>query len=405
MKKRFFATVLTLALSAVMLMGCGSSPAEAETDPANIPAEFAEPAESDGPAIPDDSTAEATSNTYVVNEQGEAITQFPNDNGMDDDFGRPPEEDLVPWDVEESEEDVAEEVPVTGEIEGIVVAQGSWQGLSTFQFTIFAINPETGASRRLNQFTYNNLQEFDTDHIQPPWRLGIALFGNWSDNFSSDYTKVVATKTFVGSGEKHAGWLDANGNFFDVTAALGEQAQNDFDEPAMYYGVGFQNDIFIYVSSDYKTYYGVTMDNITPGASWEIDTTDKLLALDYHTWSWLGDYRPTCWIDDDRVLVEEIQNRQGDKRCRIATVSAQTLDVYLPGDDTHSNWSAIASPDGDSVAFFSQRLGGEDINMYIASISGDNPIKLETDFTPSFTMGSRATPVNGGDFCYILGWR
>lgn len=385
-------TILTLALGAMMLAGCGSSQESGVT--ANYE-------ESTGPAVYADE----------VDEEPEEITE-PDDEsygladvtGENDDFGRVPEDEQIPWDEEYAEQE-EDEALAAGEVEGIVVAQGSWQGLSTFQFTIFTINPETGASRRLNQFTYNNLQESDTDYIQPPWRLGVALFGNWSDNFSSDYTKVVATKTFVGSGEKHAGWLDANGNFFDVTVALGEQAKNDFDEPAMYYGVGFQNDIFIYVSSDYKAYYGVAMDNITPGASWEIDTTDKLLALDYSTWSWLDDYRPTCWIDDDRVLVEKIQNGQGDKRCRIATVSAQTLDAYLPGDDTHSNWSAVASPNGDSVAFFSQRLGGEDINMYIASISGDNPMKLETDFTPSFTMGSRATPVNGGDFCYILGWR
>ncbi len=409
MKKRFFATVLTLALSAVMLMGCGSSPAEAETDPANIPAEFAEPAESDGPAIPDDSTAETTSNTYVVNEQDEAITQFPNDNSMDDDFGRPPEEDLVSWDVEESEEDVAEEVPVTGEIEGIIVVQADWRNQSVLSYTVFAVDPETGGSQEVSQFHFTDINQSNNAEYAIHPALNLGRYANLYGYFSSDYTKIAATKLIASSGEEHAGWIDTAGNFFDVTEALNEQAQTDFDEPASYYAVGFQGDVFMYVYSDDKQenqYYGVSVDNITPGSSWEIDAADSMIGADYTTWNWLNkNYKPTCWLNDDQILVETLQNHSKEGKCRIATISTQTLEEYLPGEDTNSNWSAVASPDGSKVAFISRRVDGKDVNFYITSISGENPTKLEPDFVPVFSPSTEILLTYGGACCYILEWR
>ncbi len=407
MKKRFFATVLTLALSAVMLMGCGSSPAEAETDPANISAEFAEPAESDGSAIPDDSTGETTSNTYVVNEQGEAITQFPNDNGMDDDFGRPPEEDLVSWDVEAGEEDVTEEVPVTGEVDGIIVLQADWSDLYCPTYTVSAINPESGDYHEVSNFWFDSVFERTNPEYTIVPALQFARYANLRDQFSSDYTKTAATKTFASNGEVHAGWVTTDGDFFDVTEALDEQSHGDFDDVVNYQAVGFQNDVFIYVHSEgfeENQYYGVSVDNVAPGASWELSTADPMICEDYTTWSYIRGYKPTDWIDDDRLIIE------ANNQSYIATTSSQTKSEYIPASDSRYSWSAVVSPDNTKIAFLSEPrhdTTGE-VGIYTMPLDSSEPARLETTFSPTFSMSAGSTVKYFGvkeKCCYILEWR
>lgn len=408
MKKRFFATVLTLALSAVMLMGCGSSPAEAETDPANIPAEFAEPAESDGSAIPDDSTGETTSNTYVVNEQGEAITQFPNDNGMDDDFGRPPEEDLVSWDgMEEGEENATEEVPVTGEVEGIIVLQADWSDLYCPTYTVSAINPESGDYHEVSSFWFDSVFERTNPEYTIVPALQFARYANLYDQFSSDYTKTAATKTFASNGEVHAGWVTTDGDFFDVTEALDEQSHGDFDDAVNYQAVGFQNDVFIYVHSEgfgENQYYGVSVDNVTPGASWELSTADPMICEDYTTWSYIRGYKTTDWIDDDRLIIE------ANNQSYIATISSQTKSEYIPASDSRYSWSAVVSPDNAKIAFLSEPrhdTTGE-VGIYTMPLDSSEPARLETTFSPTFSMSAGSTVKYFGvkeKCCYILEWR
>lgn len=392
MRRKFFATVLALVLSVATMVGCGSS-ADSAADMGG----------DTGPAAYADGTAEVVDESPAeIAEPNDASQGLADVAGENDDFGRPPEEDLVPWDVEAGEEDVTEEVPVTGEIEGIIVLQADWRDQSVLSYTVFAVNPNTGDSCELSQFQFTNVNQYNAEFtIQPAWRFG--HYANLYDHFSNDYTKIAATKAISSSGEVHAGWLDTSGNFYDVTEALGEQAQSDFDAPASYYAVGFQEDMFIYVRSDDEQddqYHGVSLDDITPGASWEIDDADKLIGVDRDTWYWLVGYRPTDWLDDDRVLVETMQSK-----CRIATISSQTLEEYLPGESTHHNWSAVASPDGTQVAFISRPDAGNEINMYIASISGDNPVRLEPDFMPVFHPTAANIVSSGMACCYILEWR
>lgn len=95
MKRKNFIIFLVTMFFALM-MGCGNSGDSAALDDYT----------SDGPAIPDDSNTENVAVNPYVNEQGEVLTQAPNDDIIEnDDFGRPPEEDIVPWDeMEEGEE-------------------------------------------------------------------------------------------------------------------------------------------------------------------------------------------------------------------------------------------------------------------------------------------------------------
>lgn len=60
-------------------------------------------------------------------------------------------------------------------------------------------------------------------------------------------------KVFSSNSEVHAGWIDADGNFFDVIEALGLQSKSDFDEPVKYYAAGFADGHFCYYDKTTET--------------------------------------------------------------------------------------------------------------------------------------------------------
>lgn len=406
MKKKFFVTVLALALSVVTMVGCGSS-ADSAADMGG----------DTGPAAYADETAE------VVDEAPAEIAE-PDDTsqgladvaGENDDFGRPPEEDLVPWDVEEGEETVTEEVPVTGEIEGIIVLQADWRtGVPIF--TVNAINPDTGEYHNVSSFTFDIAAPINADdYTIAPFASFFPteyLDANYASLFNSDYTCMVATKTFLGNEEQHAGWVDQSGNFFDVTEALGEGRQSDFDEIKKITALGFTPDNnFVYIDEthpDESEYRFVPLDNIVPGASYQADAADRRIIMDRQSWGWLKNARPTNWVNEDQFLT--VSHSDGEMVCALATVSSQSIVEIVPTGSL-SSWSPVLGPDGSSVVFMAAPTRGTDNpSIYLTDISGSStPTKLETSYLPinsRVTDGGSLREVISIAYCYssILEWR
>ncbi len=307
-------------------------------------------------------------------------------------------------------EDGTEEAATTeiGEANGIIMLQADWSDLYRPTYTIVAINPENGDFHEVANFWFDSVFERTNPEYTIVPALKFSRYANLYDQFSSDYTKAAATKTFASNGEVHAGWIDSTGSFYDVTEALGEQSQSEFDDLVNYHAVGFQGDTFIYVHSEgyqENQYYGVSLDNITPRSSWEISAGDAQICEEYSAWSWISGYKQTDWIDDDKFLIEANYNL-----CRIATMSTKSVEEYLPGESSRNNWSAVVSPDRTEVTFLSEAKAGTmgDVGIYIMPLGSDNPTKLETAFVPAFTL-SAGSATRGvapdAKCCYILEWR
>lgn len=377
MRRKFFATVLALALSVATMVGCGSSADSAAGMGGDT-----------GPAAYADGTAE------VVDESPAEIAEPDNTSqgladvaGENDDFGRPPEEDLVPWDVEAGEEDVTEEVPVTGEIEGIIMLQADYKTNSFAPtFVVSAINPQSGEYHMISSFVFEHVARVQEDEfiVDPAYEM--ARYYNYRGMFNKDYTLMAATKTFLGNEESHVGWVNQSGEFFDVTEALGENRQSDFEDTKHYEAVGFTPDnSFIYADiEDYHhpVYYMVPVDNILPGASYHVENTHPYIMDVYSdTWRWIDDIKPTCWVDDGQFLA--VRRSGQAMTCIKVTISSQSVDEIVPiGSQT--SWSPVLGPDGSSVAFLSAPLEGtENPSIYLTNVSRDGtPTKLETPYTP-----------------------
>ncbi len=308
-------------------------------------------------------------------------------------------------------EDGTEEAATTeiGEANGIIMLQADWSDLYRPTYTIVAINLENGDFHEVANFWFDSVFERTNPEYTIVPALQFSRYANLYDQFSSDYTKAAATKTFASNGEVHAGWIDSTGSFYDVTEALGEQSQSEFDDLVSYHAVGFQGDTFIYVHSEgyqENQYYGVSLDNITPGSSWEINAADPMVFDSYAEWSWVGNCRRTCWIDENRFIIDDTNNGS-----RIATISEQSLATFLPATDSRHSWSAVADTSGTNVAFLSVSKSSTngDVGIYTMPLDGSaDPMRLETDFIPVFSLGGGNKVIRqfgtGGVCCYILEW-
>lgn len=365
MKRVFIAIVVTLALCAITLVGCGSS-----TESANYetPASAA-----DIPAGNDELEEPTLEVADVYQEEVEDEV----------DFGRPPEDECVPWD-ESAEEEV---IPDTGEIEGIIVLQGDYKSNAYApSFVVSAIDPQTGDYHMISSFVFEHVARIQEDEflIDPAYKF--TCCSNYRGLFNDDYSLMAATKTFLSDESEHAGWIDQSGEFFDLTVALNEQAQSDFDELKHYEAIGFTDDNrFVYAEmTDWRhpLYRAVSLDNITPGASYEITEDDPyIMGVNSEAWRWARGNSKTCWINNDQFLAVGFSDQA--MVCVCATVSSQTIEQIVPT-GSQSSWSPVLGPDGSSVAFMSAPLKGtENPSIYITNLDGNaTPVRLETSYLP-----------------------
>lgn len=269
---------------------------------------------------------------------------------------------------------------------GLILAELDYSGGG--HYTVQCIDPKSGNTEVIRHFTnYQNSSGV--------WNLG----GNTSRPnrifFSEDFSKIMCTVPFPDD-IRHIGWVDTEGNFFDVSAALGLKGSGDFDNMKISYGpIGFRDGLFGFVkyeSDRYNTikntdYYYVPLDNIVPSAVQEGDI--RILGCPHDEDGHLGAYfensklpkwydpsSVTDWIDDTRCIVDN-----GDTSAML-DLGAGTGTNYIPGGASRKNWSGVVSPDKTWIAFLSMdenlsvSIDTWKTDTYIVSINGGDPVKM-----------------------------
>lgn len=375
MRKKIFATVLALTMSAMTLVGCGKS-----DDSLSVAAEYEV---STDLATPDDAADYADGTDTMITED-EVTTDVAEE---DYDFGTPPEEDLVSRDEMEGEDAEGEAESEAGEVKGVIVLQVDWKS-NTFAptFVVSAIDADTGDYYTVSSFTFEHVARVQEDEflIEPAYEL--SHYSNYRDMFNEDFTLMAATKTFLSNEEKHAGWVDQSGEFFDLTVALNEQSQSDFDTAKHYKSAGFTTDgNFVYADIEdphNPVYYKVPLDDLTPGLSYQADTNDSYI-MDIHSdaWDWTRGYFVSSWINEEQFLVTGAVD--GDVTCWCANVAGKSINQIVPT-GSQTSWGPVIGPDGTSVAFLSApNQGTDNPSIYITDVNGEgSPIKLETSYSP-----------------------
>lgn len=318
-----------------------------------------------------------------------------------------PEEADVPEEMDMPEENFPELEP---EPEGLIVLElGSSVGRDEMTFTVHCMDPDTKEESIFSEFTYSVLENAEGYRYQEGAEglLSLFLFQGGRYRFSDDFDKMALDKRFPGSGETHAGWLDDNGNYFDVTEALGLQSKSDFDDPAKYVSAGFMNGYFAYFQPTSKDglrgeYYYVPVDNVTPAAVQKGDIPDRNgnpIVGEFIS----GRFGPrdiTSWIDDTHYIAnEDVGSITRVVNSFIYDTENQNRTYYVPG-NSRMSWNGVVSPDGTQIAFLSTPTSNtthRPADLYIIPINGGDPVKVEN------------YPFEFGEYlsgpCQLIDWR
>ena len=247
--------------------------------------------------------------------------------------------------LEESGEPISEpedpaETEEPEEVSGIIAMTSEISGDCTFR--VVCIDPNTGEQESLLNVTYTSNVGKDTYYLPPTMTIYSASASEW---VSSDFSKIAATKYMSGTGEYHAGWFDASGEFYDVTEALGLQAQSDFDDPACYFAGGFTEGYFVYyannTSYDGRNYFYVPLTNITLDAVQEGDAINAALpTLPADSDS---GYNLSDWVNETQCLADQYVERYNRKtNSVIFDTTTGEVTEFIPGTSRITGMACLA---------------------------------------------------------------
>lgn len=369
MRKKFLVTCSLLLC--LLMVGCGANSEEAAATEA--------PAAEEQPAMPN--PPEDT----VVDEAPEAEMA-----------SEEPAEYAELEAAEEATEEVVAKEPK--EIQGIVALIMT----ASNEFIVVNIDPDSGNIATLARFVDMSRSADGKYHYYLMER--IPSHTNYREIFSPDFDKIALTQMDAESGVTHAGWMDSNGEFFDVTAVLYPDAGSSFSDVVRHVSSGFTEDgYFVYNDNHYvegSSYFSVPINNVS------------LSEVAEYSWGNIGS---TCANGERIIVTDHITSTRHlvDHKDAYAGIGSKIYDEesdelydYIP-ESNRTNWGGVVSPDGEKIAFLSIPDGGTKISIFITSLSGGEPTELVMSPTLNDVFGD----LNSSDIlkssarCTLIDWK
>lgn len=306
--------------------------------------------------------------------------------------------DMEDTDVQETEETTGEEEHISSEPSGLIILNDTKDAGA---IKIVSVQPESGEQQEIASFFVAGMGLNREGYFYQWLSEPIVLSDSMKQKFSYDYTKLAATKTFTNDMESHAGWIENDGTFFDVTEKLGLQSKSDFDDPVHYKAIGFTEDgYFMFCDSDHDYY--VPLDNLSSGSIEEGSLFSYEDALDDFFHDNLGYASPllTDWVNDHVFVYQNEKHTDylgaSSVHSRIGDLETGETTEYIPG--SKYTWDGVVSPDGKTIAFMSNASG--DTAIYTIPVAGGEPVELHTD------MGlSNPSYFNEEFYTTLIDWR
>lgn len=277
----------------------------------------------------------------------------------------------------------------------------------TDSYDIISINPNSGEVRPIQSFSVQrspfteNGSEYNYLSLYSPY-----FYVNYRDLFSPDYNKLAVSKVDRKSNEAHAGWINSDGTFTDVTETLNPGLHDGFYETVYQYAVGFDDDSFIYRDGralndpSYST-QASTLSASSVAAEYTLPTRIVSNTSDYS----IG---LTDTIDSENCLVDYVSKSMWEDdlvSCRKYNIATEELSDFIPITSRY-NWSGVLSPDNTMVAFLSKPNETDgNAEIFTIPISGGDPVKIDMASSLQTMYGNINMEAEvGKTCCFLLDW-
>lgn len=440
MRKRFLAALVTGAMMVGGLTGCGNQSAASneQSSAYNSSATTSGYVDENGAHAGDDGTfanvgggssqssepsADASNDPAEVSSSDENLEQSESESNSEEttqSAGRP------------SVRPQAEEVSLDN-LHGIIAAYLYYSTAEpAFPMArIYCIDPQTGEATLVNDFGQaksGSTVFYDTCYSFPQVRY-TGYEPNYQKCFSDDFRMMAVTMntkvTTEYYGDSHAGWLDEDGNFHDVIAALGWGTKSEFDEPVVYSSVGFMDDgRFLFLRSKpmegIEGYFAIPTDNLTEEAVEEFETTpfEKPYILVDEKKRYNSDYsRPsvqtpvTDQLDETHFLCNYVYYP---KSSSLLNASVSILNIETGEEtacvtgDAMATWCGVVDPTGAQIAFFAANPKSARATSAIYTMPLDassSPQKLESDYIVNYPNNLHFELDFESSYSILIDWR
>lgn len=365
MRKWIFTTMLMAAC--LMLGGCGSGNDSTATD-----SSYMESYDTEGDSLETEDDVYSSDEEYATDEETEV-------------------------------EDETETEPA--EAKGIIAMVQEFDRNGAVATTqVIAIDPENGQQSIISEFTLRcpttteiqSDEPIDNSELRfffPEFNAELRPSGNHHEWFSEDFTKMIATRVFLDRGnEQHAGWIDSEGNFFDVTEAIGAVTESSFSnpDPVKQVATGFENGNFIFCNDkvmDEHVCYSVPVANVAKDA---VSTLSSRYGEYENLYSSDGIAYPTYWLNEQECFADLYGHNSDIPNSVKANIGTGELTEYLP-DVERSTWSGVLNPEGDTLVFLStaQRSNGV-VELYTMPSAGGEPEKIQLAPNDGLVLDTRS---------------
>lgn len=312
---------------------------------------------------------------------------------------------------EEGNEDSEEDNEAGEDLKGIIAMQRE-----DYNISIICINPETGVAKEISSFELNPRTFFSTG----------GLYANFRDLFSKDFDKLAISQ-MLESEEHSAGWIDTDGEFYNVSEAAGYTAEGDFDEKATDFAVGFhdngKNFVFLHDAGNtcilnFELIHYADVYDIDGGV-YQPKKKDSYIKLDDISSDAEGNHiGVTDKLSDGRYIVdwgyaggnENFENEIHGCRSMLFSPKTKNVTELFSNKSERDVWSGVADPAEHKVAFLSldgNNCKDENVKIHIVSLDGGKPeeLKMNSENLIQLTCNKRRTSRETTTFCTLLDWR
>lgn len=316
---------------------------------------------------------------------------------------------------------------------GIIAMIHEKSDKDVFYETVISIDPDTGRVRRIAKFPIS--QKEPNIQIKLADTIG---YGNFRHLFSTDYSKRIIIKKLSKEQDAYVGWIDTGGNYFDIweTAldAIKEGAFGNSISDSMLPKIQYDPTGFTGFTCDGKitfklgnswTYVSLNPNNLHEKATVKADPEDDTFPAGMAPEQWdkrdiytifdVTDNRAvTDWLDETKCLVDKYREKDliamcdsSNRNSLIYDAVSQIVTEYIP--DTYksrNNWSGVASPDGEKIAFLSNAINDNTVNLCITSQNGGRPVELDLKAPDELKLRlEKETKIHKEIYCTLLDWK